>query len=52
MPQDAFTLKYLCEELNILFKGGKVNKIVQPNNEQVILTVYTGKKTEKLLLSF
>ena len=50
MPQDAFTLKYLCEELNILFKGGKVNKIVQPNNEQVILTVYTGKKTEKLLL--
>lgn len=50
MPQDAFTLKFLCEELNDLLKGGKVNRIVQPDNDQVVLTVYTGKKTEKLLL--
>ena len=50
MPQDAFTLKFLCEELNTLFCGGKINRIIQPDNEQVILTIYTGKKTEKLLL--
>lgn len=50
MPQDAFTLKYLCDELNNIFAGGKINRIVQPDNDQVICTVYTGKKTEKLLL--
>ncbi len=50
MPQDAFTLKYLCEELNEIFSGGKVNRIVQPGNDEVIFTVYTGKRTERLLI--
>lgn len=51
MPQDAFTLRYLAEELNLIFAGGKVNRVVQANNDEVVLTIYTGKKTEKLLLS-
>lgn len=51
MPQDAFTLKYLCEELHSLFKGGKVNRIVQPSDDEVVFTVYTGKRTEKLYIS-
>ncbi len=51
MPQDAFTLKYLCKELNNRFVGGKINKIVQPDNDMVIFTVYNGKGTEKLLIS-
>ncbi|MBE7087355.1 MAG: fibronectin/fibrinogen-binding protein [Clostridiales bacterium] len=50
MPQDAFTLKYLCEELNSLFSGGKINKIVQPDGDRIVFTVYTGKCCEKLLL--
>ncbi len=51
MPQDAFTLRYLCSELNELFSGGKVNRIVEPSGDDVVLTIYTGKRTEKLLLS-
>lgn len=51
MPQDAFTYKYLSQELNTLLLHAKVNKIVQPDNDSVVITVYTGKKTEKLLLS-
>lgn len=51
MPQDAYTLRYLCEELNLIFKGGKVNRIVQPSGDEIVFTVYTGKRTEKLLLS-
>ncbi len=51
MPQDAFTLKYLCSELNDLFAGGKVNRITEPTNDELVLTVYTGKRTEKLLLN-
>lgn len=50
MPQDAFTLRYLCAELNILLKGGKVNRIVQTDEDKVTFTVYTGKRTVKLLL--
>ncbi len=51
MPQDAFTLRYLCIELNNIFSGGKVNRITQPSNDEIILTLFTGKRTEKLLLN-
>ncbi len=51
MPQDAFTLRYLCEELNLIFSGGKINRITQPNNDELVFTIYTGKRTEKLLLN-
>lgn len=51
MPQDAFTLKYLCDELNQVLSGGKINKITQPDNDRMLLTVYTGKRTVKLLLN-
>ena len=51
MPQDAFTLRFLCEELNSIFSGGKVNRIIQPNADEMIMTVYTGKRTEKLFIS-
>ncbi len=50
MPQDAFTLKYLTTELNEAFKGGKINKVVQPSKDVVVFTVYNGKETIKLLL--
>lgn len=50
MPQDAFTLRVLCNELSRTFSGGKVNKIVQPSENEVSLTIYTGKKTERLIL--
>lgn len=50
MPQDAFTLRYLCLELDNLFKGGKINRIIQPSNDEVVFTVYTGGKTKKLML--
>lgn len=51
MPQDAFTLRYLCEELDAEFKGGKVNRIIQPASEEVVFTVYTGAKTQRLYIS-
>ena len=50
MPQDAFNLKFLCKELNILFSGGKVNRIIQPSNDELVITIYTKKGTHKLLL--
>ena len=51
MPQDAFTLRYLASELNEIFSGGKVNRIVETDNDTVIFTVYNGKSTDKLVIS-
>lgn len=51
MPQDAFNLRYLCEELDELFKVGRVNRVVMPTENEAILTVYTGAHTEKLYIS-
>lgn len=50
MPQDAFTLRVLCGELNQRFTGGKINRIVQPSLDELLFTLYTGKRTEKLLI--
>ncbi|MBE7090228.1 MAG: fibronectin/fibrinogen-binding protein [Clostridiales bacterium] len=50
MPQDAFTLRHLCKELSSTFTGGKINRIVQPSENDVVFTIYTGKKTERLVL--
>lgn len=50
MPQDAFTLRYLCEELNGILKGGRINRIAQPTADVTVLTVYTESGVKKLLL--
>ena len=50
MPQDAFTLRYLCEELDALFAGGKINRIVQPNVNATVFTVYTFSGVKRLIL--
>lgn len=51
MPQDAFTLNYICAELDAKFSGGKINRIIQPSDDEIFLTVYNGKRTEKLFIS-
>lgn len=50
MPQDAFTLRYLCEELNGILKNGKINRVAQPTADITVLTVYTKSGVKKLLL--
>ena len=51
MPQDAFTLRLNAAELNAFLKGGRINKINQPDKEEVSLIIYTGKRTVKLALN-
>ncbi len=50
MAQDAYTLNYLCKELNIRLQNSRVNKIVQVDNDKIVFTLYTGAKTERLLI--
>lgn len=51
MPQDAFTLRFLCEELNTILNNGKVNRVTVSNPDELVLTIFTGKSTQKLYIS-
>ncbi len=51
MPQDAFTLRHVARELSRSLVGGKINRINQPEKEELSLLIYTGKRTVKLNLN-
>lgn len=51
MPQDAFHIKRIVDELHPLLQGGKVNRVSQVNKDELTLIIYTGKRTLKLILS-
>ena len=51
MPQDAFHIRRLAQELNNFLVGGKINRISQVNKDELTFIIYTGKTTVKLILS-
>ena len=51
MPQDAFTLRLNARELDSALQGGKINKINQPEREEITFLIYTGKQVLKLALN-
>ena len=51
MPQDAFHIRRLAQELNTLLVGGKINRISQVNKDELTFIIYTKKTTVKLILS-
>lgn len=50
MPNDAYTLAFLVREWRESLLNAKVNKVVQPESDEIVLTLFSGK-TQKLLLS-
>ncbi|MDD6995391.1 MAG: NFACT RNA binding domain-containing protein [Candidatus Borkfalkiaceae bacterium] len=51
MPQDSFHIRRLAEELNRILCGGKVNRVSQPNKDEITLIIYTEKGVLKLVLN-
>lgn len=51
MPQDAFNLRRCIIELNSVLKGGKINRVIQPDKDEVSFNIYTGKTVLKLILN-
>ena len=51
MPQDAFTLKIAARELKILLLGGKINKITQPSDGEIVMQTYANGKNVSLMIS-
>ena len=51
MPNDVITLKVLCRELNQLLTGGRVEKIYQPETDEVTLHIKSSGKLLQLVIS-
>lgn len=51
MSLDGIVTKSLVEELNNKILGGRVGKIFQPENDEIILNIYSNGENYKLLLS-
>lgn len=51
MPQDAFTLLHVSKELNGILTGAKVNRVSQPDKDDVYLATYTKVGVKTLVLS-
>lgn len=51
MPLDGITLAFVARELNALLAGGRIDKVVQPERDEVILTVRSAGRNSQLLLS-
>lgn len=48
MPQDAFTIKYVCRELKKKLTDGKISKITQPEKDLLTFIIYTAAGSVKL----
>ena len=51
MPLDGITLSFVARELNALLAGGRIDKVVQPERDEIILTVRNQGQNHQLLLS-
>ena len=50
MPFDGFVTKKIVTELNQKLTGGKINKVFEPNKNEVILSIYNNGENYNLLL--
>ncbi len=51
MPMDGFTLSYMRRELLCALKGGRVDKVNQPERDALVLLIRCGGDNHRLLLS-
>ena len=51
MPNDAITLNAVVNELNGFLEGGKIEKIYQPENDEITLAIKNKGATRTLALN-
>ncbi len=51
MALDGITIHALTRELSDRLMGGRISKIVQPESDELLITVKTSDKNERLLIS-
>ena len=51
MALDGITIRALTNELQTSFVGGRISKIIQPEADELMLTIKTHERNERLLIS-
>ena len=51
MPFDGFVTKCVAEELNAILAGGRIDKIRQPERDEIHITIRSNGKNHRLLIS-
>ncbi len=51
MALDGFTISFLTHELNRVLLNGKINKISQPEKEELLFTINTSEGNKRMLIS-
>ena len=51
MPMDGLTLGLIAGELNATLAGGRIAKIIQPERDEIILTIRNNGENHQLLMS-
>ena len=50
MPMDGLTAGFAARELNELLRGGRVDKVTQPERDTIVMLIRTGGENRRLLL--
>ena len=50
MPMDGLTAGFAARELNAILRGGRIDKITQPERDAVVLVIRAGGENHRLLL--
>ena len=50
MAFDGITIANIAQELNQTIVGGKINKIAQPENDELMITIKNNRTVYRLLL--
>ena len=50
MPMDGLTVGFIARELDRTLKGGRVDKITQPERDAVVMLIRAGNENHRLLL--
>ncbi len=50
MPMDGLTVGFIARELDRTLKGGRVDRITQPERDAVVMVIRAGSENHKLLL--
>lgn len=51
MPMDGYTLHFVARELDGILAGGRIDRVTQPERDELILTVRSRGENHQLLLS-
>ena len=51
MPLDGLTLGFVTGELDAKLTGGRIDRVTQPERDELILTIRNGGENHLLLLS-